>query len=79
MAVAALVLFGIFILLTGARAVLQRHRTGDAGSRQFSIPLASTQWWFHLRRVHAAAYDDYAARVGRFLPGIGRIHPPHQG
>jgi protein-S-isoprenylcysteine O-methyltransferase Ste14 len=26
----------------------------------------------HLRRVHADAYDRYAATVGRFLPGIGR-------
>ena len=27
----------------------------------------------HLRRVHGAAYADYAARVGRFLPGVGRL------
>ncbi|MEU8763393.1 methyltransferase [Streptomyces sp. NPDC048659] len=26
----------------------------------------------HLRSVHGAAYDAYAARAGRFLPGIGR-------
>lgn len=25
----------------------------------------------HLARIHAAAYLDYAARVGRFVPGIG--------
>jgi protein-S-isoprenylcysteine O-methyltransferase Ste14 len=25
----------------------------------------------HLARVHAAAYLDYAAKVGRFIPGIG--------
>lgn len=47
MAIAALVLFGIFILLTGARTLVQRHRTGDAGIRQFSIPPGSTQWWAH--------------------------------
>jgi protein-S-isoprenylcysteine O-methyltransferase Ste14 len=29
----------------------------------------------HLRRVHGADYDRYAARVGRFLPGIGRLSP----
>ncbi|WP_222709264.1 hypothetical protein [Nonomuraea sp. C10] len=29
----------------------------------------------YLRRVHGAAYLWYAARVGRFLPGIGRM--PH--
>ncbi|GAA4515163.1 MULTISPECIES: methyltransferase family protein [Nonomuraea] len=29
----------------------------------------------YLRRVHGAAYLRYAARVGRFLPGIGRM--PH--
>lgn len=27
----------------------------------------------YLRRVHGAAYTDYAAGVGRFLPGLGRL------
>lgn len=27
----------------------------------------------YLHRLHAARYDDYASRVGRFLPGIGRL------
>lgn len=27
----------------------------------------------HLRRVHGAAYAAYASRVGRFLPGLGRL------
>lgn len=27
----------------------------------------------YLRGLHGAAYDDYAARTGRFLPGIGRL------
>jgi protein-S-isoprenylcysteine O-methyltransferase Ste14 len=27
----------------------------------------------YLRRVHGDAYRAYAARTGRFLPGIGRI------
>jgi protein-S-isoprenylcysteine O-methyltransferase Ste14 len=27
----------------------------------------------YLRRLHGAGYDVYASRVGRFLPGIGRI------
>jgi protein-S-isoprenylcysteine O-methyltransferase Ste14 len=27
----------------------------------------------YLRRVHGAAYADYAARVGRFVPGVGRL------
>lgn len=26
----------------------------------------------YLRRVHGDAYQRYAARTGRFLPGIGR-------
>ncbi len=26
-----------------------------------------------LRQMHGSAYLDYAARVGRFIPGIGRI------
>lgn len=27
----------------------------------------------HLTRVHGKQYTVYAARVGRFLPGIGRL------
>lgn len=27
----------------------------------------------HLLRTHGAAYRDYAARVGRFIPGLGRL------
>lgn len=27
----------------------------------------------YLRRVHGSAYAGYAARVGRFLPGVGRL------
>ncbi len=27
----------------------------------------------HLRRLHGARYERYAARVGRFLPRIGRL------
>jgi len=29
----------------------------------------------YLRRVHGSAYAAYAARVGRFLPGVGRTAP----
>jgi protein-S-isoprenylcysteine O-methyltransferase Ste14 len=27
----------------------------------------------YLRRTHGEAYRDYAARVGRFVPGVGRL------
>ncbi len=30
----------------------------------------------HLSRLHGAAYRAYASRVGRFLPGVGRLGPP---
>lgn len=29
----------------------------------------------HLLRVHGRAYGDYAARVGRFVPGVGLLAP----
>jgi protein-S-isoprenylcysteine O-methyltransferase Ste14 len=29
----------------------------------------------YLRHVHGAAYADYAARVGRFVPGVGDLRP----
>lgn len=32
----------------------------------------------YLRGVHGAAYTDYASRVGRFLPGLGRLQPEHE-
>ena len=30
----------------------------------------------YLLRAHGASYAEYAARVGRFLPGIGRLRQP---
>jgi protein-S-isoprenylcysteine O-methyltransferase Ste14 len=30
----------------------------------------------HLLHIHGAAYADYAARTGRFLPGLGRLPQP---
>lgn len=30
----------------------------------------------HLLNVHGADYAAYAARTGRFLPGLGRLHQP---
>jgi protein-S-isoprenylcysteine O-methyltransferase Ste14 len=30
----------------------------------------------HLHRVHGPAYATYAARVGRFVPTLGRMTPP---
>ncbi|MBZ4374085.1 isoprenylcysteine carboxylmethyltransferase family protein [Corallococcus sp. AS-1-6] len=30
----------------------------------------------HLLGLHGAAYQRYAARVGRFLPGVGRLEAP---
>jgi protein-S-isoprenylcysteine O-methyltransferase Ste14 len=32
----------------------------------------------YLRRVHGTAYIDYASRVGRFIPGLGRLGAEHQ-
>jgi protein-S-isoprenylcysteine O-methyltransferase Ste14 len=29
----------------------------------------------YLLRTHGAAYAGYAARTGRFLPGVGRLSP----
>jgi protein-S-isoprenylcysteine O-methyltransferase Ste14 len=28
----------------------------------------------YLRKAHGRAYESYAARVGRFFPGVGRFH-----
>jgi steroid 5-alpha reductase family enzyme len=29
-------------------------------------------------RIHDTNYHEYASRVGRFVPGIGRRHTTHQ-
>ena len=33
----------------------------------------------HLQRIHGQQYTTYAARVGRFLPRIGRLRPDGNG
>ncbi len=33
----------------------------------------------YLRQVHGRTYADYAARVGRFAPGVGRLGQSRQG
>jgi protein-S-isoprenylcysteine O-methyltransferase Ste14 len=59
-AIAALILCAVFVLLTGgARPMLQRRRTGDAGIRQFSLRPRSMQWWAH-----------YGAGIGALTTGV---------
>jgi protein-S-isoprenylcysteine O-methyltransferase Ste14 len=41
-------------------------------ARQLQVRLVEEPY---LHRVHATAWEQYAARTGRFLPGIGRYHP----
>ncbi|MCV7024317.1 isoprenylcysteine carboxylmethyltransferase family protein [Mycolicibacterium novocastrense] len=61
MAIAALILFAVFIVLAGgARPILQRRRTGDTGIRGFSARPSDIQWWAH-----------YGAAVGGLATGIG--------
>ena len=33
----------------------------------------------YLASTHGGPYAGYAARVGRFVPGVGRLHPPTPG
>ena len=30
----------------------------------------------YLHGIHGIRYDSYAAQVGRFVPGLGRLHHP---
>lgn len=32
----------------------------------------------YLREIHGTSYREYVSRVGRFVPGIGRLHTTHQ-
>jgi protein-S-isoprenylcysteine O-methyltransferase Ste14 len=34
------------------------------------------RWEERMLRAQHPEFDEYAARVGRFLPGIGRLHRP---
>ncbi len=60
MAIAALILCGVFIVLAGgARPILQLRQTGDAGIRQFSARPDTMQW-----RAH------YSAGIGGLTTGV---------
>ncbi|MFD4401278.1 methyltransferase family protein [Nocardia sp. NPDC058499] len=62
MAVAALVIFVLFVLVAGgARAVIQYRRTGDTGIRQFRTPIGSHQWWAHWGFVAGGLITGLAA------------------
>lgn len=68
-----------FILVTGAGLVLLLPNA----IALFAAAATFAGIEFHVRRVeephlvaqHGSAYRAYAARVGRFLPGVGRIDP----
>jgi protein-S-isoprenylcysteine O-methyltransferase Ste14 len=32
----------------------------------------------YLHHIHGTSYHEYASRVGRFVPGIGRLHTTHK-
>ena len=44
----------------------------SVGAMQIQVRLVEEPY---LRRVHGEAYQAYAARTGRFVPGIGRLRP----
>lgn len=60
MAPAVLALFGVLMLLTVIRTLIQRQRTGDWGNRRTLLPRGSLEWW------GLAAVD-----LGLLLVGLG--------
>lgn len=60
MAPAVLALFGVLMLLTVVRTLIQRHRTGDWGNWRTLLPRGSLEWW------GLAAVD-----LGLLLVGLG--------
>jgi protein-S-isoprenylcysteine O-methyltransferase Ste14 len=70
---------GVLILLTGVAlaapckwSVLLWVAGTIAVSRQTRLEEE------HLLAMHGGAYRAYAARVGRFLPGVGRLSRPER-
>lgn len=82
MAVAALILCALFVLLTAVRTLIQRHRTGDAGILQFSLPSGSLQWWAHRALEVGTLITGVAAPIAG-LTGLGPLevldHPVAAG
>jgi protein-S-isoprenylcysteine O-methyltransferase Ste14 len=72
------------LVLFGVRSVVHRRRTGHSGFHGISGTPREAGWWGGIRaveapyllRVHGPAYAAYAARTGRFLPGVGRLSIP---
>ncbi len=69
-------IFTAMIVTAGGLALMVPNVVSLAG---FATTVAAIQLQVraveepYLRRAHPAAYLDYAARVGRFLPGLGRL------
>ncbi|QDG63794.1 isoprenylcysteine carboxylmethyltransferase family protein [Pseudarthrobacter sp. NIBRBAC000502771] len=82
MAVAALILTGVFALLDVARHVIQRRSTGDAGIRQFSVGPGSLQWWAHWGMEFGTLITGVAAPIAD-LTGLAPLevldHPVARG
>lgn len=83
MAVAALILCGVFgLLAVGVRTMIQRHRTGDAGIGQFSMTSRSLQWWAHCSLVLGGLITGVAAPIAD-LTGLAPLrvlnHPVARG
>lgn len=76
------------VVIAGVRSVIAVRGGGVAPLRR-TVPRGSAQWWSRLLSAvglgfavaapvadHLGdAYRRYAARVGRFVPGIGRLAP----
>ncbi|MDT0530754.1 hypothetical protein RM555_17310 [Micromonospora sp. DSM 115977] len=80
------------MLAFGCRTLAQRRVTGDTGLRLDAGPAGSTAVFVasvqvqvgavedpYLIRTHGATYLAYAARTGRFWPGLGHRTTPVNG
>jgi hypothetical protein len=73
------------MLAFGWRSLAQWRATGDTGLRLDAGRAGTLRWWAKVLfvaalvlGVHGAAYATYTARVGRFLPGVGRLTGPQR-
>ena len=68
---------GLVAVLAGVMLVVPSLFTGSVLA--IAVATVATQARLeerHLTGLHGDAYLDYAARVGRFVPGVGRLRPP---
>lgn len=69
----ALIMMVIGLILVAPNAIALAGLAMAITGSQLRVRLIEEPY---LHRIHGTGYHEYASRVGRFVPGIGQLHPP---